>query len=357
MNIPIYKPDLSGNELEYVTDAIQSGWVSSKGKYVEAFEETFADYCDVRHAVTVTSGTVSLFLSMKALGIKEGDEVIVPALTFVATASAVLHVGAIPVFADVHPQTWTIRTDEILQNITPRTKAIIPVHLYGHVADMESLLDIARENNLFVIEDAAEAHGASYKELKAGSMGDVGCFSFYGNKVITTGEGGMITTNNDYIAEQARYLKSDAMDKPYWHSRVGYNFCMTNMQAAIGLAQLERIDDILERKKCVAQYYKDRLGEYQVTAPWADNVHWMYSVVIDERKAQRGEVIDILSQKGIETRPVFYPIPIMPPYKKYARGDYPISRYVANRGINLPSHPGLTEEELEYICDCVERFL
>jgi len=358
--IPVYMPDVSGNELEYVTDCIQSGWISSLGKYVSRFEGEFASICGVKHAIALANGTVALHLALLSLDIGPGDEVIMPPLTFVATANAVKYVGANPVFVDVDPTTWTIDPEKIESKISSNTRAIMPVHLFGHPVDMDPLNGIADKHDLIVIEDAAEAHGAKYKGKTTGSLGDVACFSFYGNKAITTGEGGMLTTDSDQIAERARFLKDHGMDKDrhYWHSEVGYNFRMTNLQAAVGVAQIERFPEIYTRKRYIAGIYKERLMELptievQPEASWAENSYWMNSIILKENcPLDRDTLREKLSQHGIDTRPFFYPLHFLPPYKEL-EGKYPVSERLAAGGINLPSYPGLADDDINRICDLI----
>ncbi|NQV08592.1 DegT/DnrJ/EryC1/StrS family aminotransferase, partial [Candidatus Woesearchaeota archaeon] len=249
--IPVAEPVLEGNELKYVTECVKTGWISSAGKFVKKFEEKFSKYCDCKYGVAVSNGTTALHLALVALGIKKGDEVIVPNFTFVATANAVVYVGGVPVFVDADKETWNIDVDKIEEKITSKTKAIIPVNIYGHPCDMNKIMDIAKKHNLYVIEDCAESHGAEYNGEKTGSFGDISCFSFYGNKIITTGEGGMCVTNNKELAEKMSMLKDHGMkpERRYWHETIGFNYRMTNIQAAIGLAQLENINKFIETKR------------------------------------------------------------------------------------------------------------
>lgn len=359
--IPVYKPDLSGNELKYVNDCIATSWISSLGKYVERFEAGFAEFCGVKHAVAVSNGTVALHLALVLFDIGPGDEVIVPTLTFVATANAVHYTGATPVFVDSDPDTWTIDPDLIEAKITSRTRAIIPVHLYGHPANMEPIMKLAAKYDLAVIEDAAEAHGAEYRGRRVGGVGHVGCFSFYGNKVITTGEGGMLTTNDTSLAEKARILKDHGMSKEvrYWHSVVGYNYRMTNIQAAIGLAQLERADGIMGRKLEIAQLYHAKLADCPgiIRHPqmdWAKNIYWMYSILVtDESVLSRDELMVALRKQGIDTRPFFIPMHQLPPYKE--EGDWPVADALSRQGINLPSYPTLANTEIDRICETIRE--
>jgi len=362
--IPVSEPTITEKEIEYVIQAVKSGWVSSLGEFINKFEDEFAKFVGTKYALTVANGTVALHLSLVSLGIKEDDEVIVPDLTFIATANAVKYTGAIPVFADIDKETWCISLDDIRTKITPKTKAIIPVHLYGHPADMDPILKIAKEYNLYVIEDCAEAHGAEYKDKKVGSIGHCGVFSFYGNKIITTGEGGMITTNDDKIYERAKYLRDHAMskEKRYWHTEIGYNYRLTNIQAALGLAQLERINEIINKKRQIFEWYKEGLKDLEdiklnPEKEWAKNVFWMVCLVyekFDEEK--RNDFMKKLKEKGIDTRPFFYPCSMMPIYKKNGLIN-PVSYEIYKKGINLPSSYNLTFDDISYICETIKEFI
>jgi perosamine synthetase len=360
--IPVAEPSLGKKELEYVVDAVRSGWISSKGRYINEFEQKFAKYCGVKYAVSTSNGTVALHLALLSMGIGKNDEVIVPTLTFIATANAVAYTGAKPVFVDSLPGYWCIDPEKIEKAITPRTRAIIPVHLYGHPANMDPIIKIARKRDLQVIEDAAEAHGAQYKGKKVGAMGDLGVFSFYGNKIITTGEGGMIVTNNKKLASRAGMLKNQGMDprRKYWHSVIGYNYRMTNIQAALGVAQLSKIDSLLEKRRKIAKLYDKFLSRIDGITPlseqiWAKNVYWMYSVLIDKNKFKPGRdgLAAKLRVKGIETRPFFHSIHTLPPYK--TGSCFPVAQILSREGINLPSSPNLSFKDVAHICNQIER--
>lgn len=365
-HIPVAAPALVGNEKAYVMECLESTWISSNGKYIERFEGAFANFCNVKHAITCCNGTVALHLALMALGVGPADEIIVPTLTYVATANAVTYCGARPVFIDSEPETWTLNPSLIEKSITPRTKGIIVVHLYGHPVDMDAVLTLARKRGLFVIEDAAEAHGAKYKGKMIGSLSDIATFSFYGNKILTTGEGGMVVTNNDDLGARIRILKGQGMDpnRRYWFSVVGYNYRMTNIAAAIGLAQLEKVDWHIGRRREIATRYIEHLKDVKGIAlqpekPWAYNVYWMISAVLSENLlTSRDYVVSELAELGIETRPFFYPMHTLPIYRELAKGrSFPVADRLAARGINLPSSAALCEEDIDFVCSELVRLL
>ncbi|MEA3369328.1 MAG: DegT/DnrJ/EryC1/StrS family aminotransferase [Candidatus Ratteibacteria bacterium] len=359
--IPVYEPRLSGKEKEYVLDCLKSNWISSIGKYIAKFEDKFSKFCGRKHGVATSNGTTALQLALLVTGVGSGDEVIVPDLTFIASANAVTYTGAKPVFADVEEETWTIDPGEIRKKVNPRTKAIMVVHLYGHPANMDEVRDIARQHKLLLIEDAAEAHGALYKGKKVGSLSDLACFSFYGNKIITTGEGGMIVTNSASLAQKARFLRDHGMSrrKRYWHTAIGYNFRLTNIQAAIGLAQLEKIRETISRKRKIARLYNQYLtGIKELTLPkeasWAKNVYWMYSILINPAFGiSRDELGAKLKKSGIDSRPFFFPLHKLPPYRNSDK--YPVAEKLSKAGLNLPSSPALTEPEIKYISESIRK--
>jgi perosamine synthetase len=354
--IPVYQPILGAGEEELVLDALHSGWISSLGKYVGRFEQAFADFCGVAEGISVANGTVALHLALHALGIGPGDEVIVPALTFVATANAVHYTGATPIFADVDAATWTIEPQVIEQYITPATTAILPVHLYGHPAAMQAINALAEQHGLLVIEDAAEAHGAALHGQRMGAWGRIAAFSFYANKIITTGEGGMLTTNDRTLAARCRMLRDHAMppEQRYWHNEVGFNYRMTNLQAAVGVAQMGRIHKLIDRKRQIAQRYQEGLAglpgvALPVEAPGCCHVYWMYSILIgDDFPLRRDGVMVALRQRGIDSRPFFHPLDTLPPYRTAT--PQPVALRLSQQGINLPSSPTLRDEQVDYIC-------
>lgn len=366
--IPVAAPVLAGREKEYVADCMESGWISSAGKYVEMFEAEFAKFCGVRHAVSCCNGTAALHLSLAALGVGPGDEVIVPTLTFVATANAVTYCGARPVFVDAEPETWNLDPAQVASKITPRTKGVIAVHLYGNPVDVDALRALTNRHGLFLLEDAAEAHGASHGGRPAGSLGDVAAFSFYANKIIATGEGGMVTTDDDALAARVRLLRGQGMDaeRRYWFPVVGYNYRMMNIPAAIGLAQLERAGWHTARRREVADAYLRLLGgvpglRWQAEREWARHAYWMFTVVLcDGEAGDRDLLAARLHEEGVETRPVFYPVHSLPPYREASRGEeFPVAENLARRGVSLPTWAGLSDEDLSYVCErlraCMSR--
>lgn len=360
----VARPKLTGNERRYVLDCLDTGWISSHGKYISAFEETFARFCGVKHAIATSNGTVALHLALVALGVAPGDEILIPTVTYIATANAVRYCGATPVLVDVCPGTLNIDPAEITRKISPRTRGIIPVHLYGHPCEMGPIAEIATRHGFFVLEDAAEAHGAEYLGRKVGGLGDCGAFSFFGNKIVTTGEGGMVTTDNDELAAKLRLYRGQGMDlqRRYWFPVVGYNYRMTNIQAAMGLAQMETIETALVERQTLAGWYETALAPLSgrivlpTQAVWAKQVHWMYSIFLQEGGGQqRDDVMRRLDELGIETRPVFYPMHVLPPYQEPAA--YPVADTWAQRGINLPTHQFLNESDVRRIADSLSAAL
>jgi len=350
--IPIAKPNLKGNELKYVTDCINTGWISSQGKYVKMFEEEFAKYCGTKYSTSTTSCTTALHLALLAIGIKADDEVIVPNLTFATTSNVVKFCGAKEVLVDVDKETYNIDPKLIEKKITSKTKAIIIVHLYGFPCNMDEIMSLAKKHGLYVIEDAAEAHGAEYNGKKIGSMGDIGCFSFFGNKIMTTGEGGIAVSNNKELMDKMIHLKNHGIvqGKGYWHDVVGYNYRLTNIQAAIGLAQLEQLEDFITKRNEIAEIYKNELSDvrgikFQNTCDNANPVYWMFSIEIDENyPLSIEELVEYLKNNGVDTRRMFNPLNKMPPYKD--DGDFPISEYLYLNTLVLPTYVSITKDEL-----------
>lgn len=359
--IPVYEPWLGETEENYVLDAVSSGWISSLGRYVTEFEQAFADYCGAAYGISTTNGTTALHLALHAIGLGPGDEVIVPALTFIASANSAAYTGATPVFADVDLETWNILPSEVERLVNKRTKAIVPVDLYGHPAEMDAIMALAEERDIFVLEDAAESHGARIGDRRTGSLAHASAFSFFANKTITTGEGGMLVTDDEELANRLRMLRDHAMppENRYWHDEVGFNYRMTNMQAAVGLAQMQRIDEFLARKREIADLYSARLSEIPsinlpVEREGYTNIFWMYSIVLtDEYPLSRDDLIVALRERGIDSRPFFHSLDTLPPY----RSDTPLpnAEYLSRQGMNLPSSPRLTNAQVHYICDVLEE--
>jgi perosamine synthetase len=360
--IPISKPFIGPREKELVIDALDSGWVSSIGKYIDEFEAKFARYCGTEYALAVSNGTTGLHLALATLGLQAGDEVIVPDLTFVATANAVAYTGATPVLADVHADTLCLDVASVKSLITPRTKAIIPVHLYGHPADMDALTEVADAHGLAIVEDAAEAHGAEYKGRRVGSFGKCAVFSFYGNKVITTGEGGMLTTNDRAFHQRAKRLRDHAMSpsKRYFHEERGYNYRITNLQAALGVAQLERIDEFLDRRTEIMSWYNSAIAttdsvRLNRVKNWAKSAFWMVCLEVDWfDEARRDAFMQKLRARGIDSRPYFCTMSSMPMYRQ---APLPVASRKAQTGLNLPSYFELTKPEVQRIGSDVNAIL
>lgn len=363
--IQVYEPVLDGNEMKYVAECVETGWVSSLGRYVTTFEAMFADYIGVQYGISCSSGTTALHLALLALGIGEGDEVIIPDFTLIVSANTVIQAGARPVLVDVDPQTWCIDPAQIEAKITPRTRAIMAVHMYGHPCDMKAICDIAQRHNLLVIEDCAESHGAEVNGRKTGSFADASCFSFYGNKILTTGEGGMVLTDNAETAERLRLLRNQAFREPrFVHDVMGFNYRMTNIQAAIGVAQVEKVEEKIARKRWIGQAYNRLLeGEPDITRPheveWAKNVYWVYGILIGKGfGVGKDDLMRELKTKGVDTRSFFCPMHLQPVFQKGGdarfpdiSGSYPVSADLWSRGFYLPSGPGLTMNQLEQVVD------
>lgn len=358
MKYPIYIPEITLKEKENVIDCLDTTWISSKGKYIQQFEQKIANYIGVKKAISIHNGTVALHLALLSSGIKKGDEVIVPDFTYIATANAVLYIGAKPVLADVDPKTWNITANNIKSAITKKTKAIITTDIYGLPPEMDDIIKIAKKHNLIVIEDAAESLGAVYKNRMAGSLADIATLSFFGNKTITTGEGGMVLTNNQEIAEKAAKIKNQGISETiiYFHDILGYNYRMTNIQASIGCAQIERISSILARKQNIYYKYKENLEDYvifQKINKHFKSSHWMVGFLLKDKK-QRDGLIKYLADFEIETRPFFYPVHKMPFYKTK---NNPISTDLSERGICVPSYPMLNEEDINYITSKIIKYI
>lgn len=358
LHVSLAQPRLNGNEYKYLMDAFFSTWISSTGKYITSFEERFSKYCGVKFGVATSNGTTALHLALAALGIGAGDEVIVPDITFAATINAVIYTGATPVIVDIEEKSWCIDPDEIEKAITPKTRAVIPVHIYGQPCDMGRICEIAKKNSLYVIEDCAEAHGAEWENRKVGSFGIISCFSFFGNKVITTGEGGMCITNDENLNQKMRVLRDHGMSKErkYYHEAIGFNYRMTNLQAAIGTAQVEQIDSILSWREDLETEYRNALSKIDGTClqrrdlPGRKKIAWLVAILVDEKK--RDAVLQALKENGIDSRPFFIPLSEMDIYKKYAR-ECSYSKRISRMGLNLPTTYGIGSKEIRMIADII----
>ena len=358
--IPVYKPCFFGNEKKYVNECLNSSWISSKGRFVNDFENEFSSYIGVSKATTVSNGTVALHLALKVLGIGYGDEVIVPSFTYIASVNAIAMTGAKPIFIDSIKDSWNLDFTQIEKKISSRTKAVMVVHLYGLPCLMDEIIKICKDKNLFLIEDAAEAFGSVYKGKKVGAFGDIATFSFFGNKTITTGEGGMVVSNNIKLIERAAYLKSQSVSKSreYWHDELGYNYRMTNISAAIGLAQLEKADTIIKKKRQLANWYMSELKNFPVVFQKESNSvinsFWMVSILVSNEEI-RDKVRNVLRNNDVETRPLFYPAHIMPQF--HINKTFPVAESLSKRGMNLPSYPELKYKEIQYICSIIKSVL
>ncbi len=375
--ISVNEPLLGPRESQYVTDCIRTGWISSAGPYIEEFERQWASYCGRRYGIGVSSGTVALQAAVASLRLNPGDEVILPTFTIISCALAVVYNGGVPVLVDCDPRTWCMDVQQVKNKITPRTRAIMPVHIYGHPVDMDPILDLARSCNLVVIEDAAEAHGAEYLTERetarpqwrpCGNFGTLSCFSFYANKLITTGEGGMVLTDSSELAEKVRSLRNLCFrsDRRFHHEELGFNFRLTNLQAALGVAQLERFNEIIARKRWMGQEYSRRLNgiknlQLPVQESWARNVYWMYGVVLSEEFGMDAAVFaQRLKQRGIETRPFFLGLheqPALHQQNLFLGERYPVAERIARQGLYLPSGLALNAEQMDRVCDAVHDVL
>ena len=366
--IAVALPDLSGNEEKYVIEAVRSSWISSTGQFVDRFEHEFAELCGSRAAISVINGTAALHLALLALDVRPGDEVLVPSLTYVATANAVRYVGAEPIFVDVDPDTWCIDPKRLEHSITERTKGIIAVHLYGHPADMDAINSVAASHGLWVVEDAAEAHFARYKGRVVGSLAKMATFSFYGNKLITSGEGGAITLDDAQLERRARMLRGQGMDpqRRYYFPITGYNFRLTNVASAILCAQLERREPLIGRRRQVFTAYRECLSGtpgigFQPVAVWAEPAPWLFCITVntDEYGLTRDQLMDALDREGVETRPFFVPLHRLPPFAEQSRrrGEgLPVTDRLSATGINLPTYPRLRNQEIRHIAELIRGF-
>jgi perosamine synthetase len=373
VNVPL----LEKREEELLLECVRSGWISSGGKFVEEFEERWAAYCGKRYGVAVSNGTVALQLALACIGLKPGDEVIIPTFTIISCALAVIYNGGVPVLVDSDPRTWCMDVAQVEDKIGRKTRVVMPVHIYGHPVNMDPLLNLAESHGLAVIEDAAEAHGAEYLSQRnatnpswqrCGSFGKLSCFSFYANKLVSTGEGGMVLTDDSDLADKARSLRNLCFqpERRFYHEELGFNFRLTNLQAALGLAQLERIDQTVAKKRWMGQTYnrllKDIDGlELPPEAPWARSVYWMYGVFLSEKLGMdASQFAQRLQQREIETRPFFLGVHEQPAFHKrglFVGENYPVAERLARRGLYLPSGLALTEEQLTRVCEAVHEVL
>jgi perosamine synthetase len=366
--IPVNEPLVGEAESTYVQECLRTGWISSEGRFIHEFEDRWAAYCGMSYGVAVSNGTVALEIAVACLGLQPGDEVILPSFTIISCAQALTMNGLKPVLVDSDPHTWCLDVSQVDAKITARTRAIMPVHIYGHPVDMDPLVELARKHNLIIIEDAAEVHGAEYKGRKCGGLGDLSCFSFYANKIITTGEGGMILTRDALQAEHLRSLRNLCFKKErrFYHTEMGHNYRLTNLQAAIGLAQVERIEESVAKKRWMGAAYTERLQHMQglqlpVEEPWARNVYWMYGVVLDEAVGMDAvEFARRLAEQGVMTRPFFLGMHEQPVFQRmglFLDEHYPVAERIARQGFYLPSGMTLAEAQLDQVCEAVGRVL
>jgi perosamine synthetase len=359
ITIPLVAPSFDGNELAYLTECIQTGWVSHKGPFVRKFEESIANFCRVQNAVAVSSGTAALHLALMAIGVKPGDEVIVPVLSYISTANVIAYTGALPVFIDSEGASWNMDLLQLQDKISPKTKAIMVVHLYGHLVDMDRLLEIAQRHNLAVIEDACEALGGEYRGRMAGTLGTIGCFSFFPNKLITTGEGGMVVTNSEPLAARVRLLRNQAaVGRTYHYSEIGFNYRMTNLQAAVGVAQMERIEQFIENREQVIKIYNQALKNLDGISlyhepEWSKNGWWLFSILLkDELGVDRDQMISYLMEHGIESKPFFE---LQTSVATYHTGEaFPVAQDLSSHGINLPTNRNLNKKTIEKISNIIK---
>jgi perosamine synthetase len=363
LKYPIYRPYFTGNEKKYVQECFDDGWISSIGKYVEKFESSFSKYLGVKYSVSSTSGTSSLHLALLALEIKKGDEVLLPSLTFVATANVIAYCGATPVFVDSCTDTFLLDTEDLKKKITKKTKAVIAANLYGNSCNLKEIQNICKENGIYLIEDNAESLGTTFENKLLGNFGDISCFSFYGNKTITTGEGGMVCTNNFEIAEKIKLFKEQGFVKNakeyYTHSVIGYNYRMTNVAAAIGFAQLESINEIIDKKRIIAKNYIDQLSSiheltFQHVTPNVKSSYWLFNIVC-RSNVERDSLAQSLIEKSIDSRPLFLPLNELNIFKNQ-KGKTPNSKKISQVGLSLPSYPDLNEQDIKNISSEIKRF-
>lgn len=369
--IPVSGPSITQKEIDYVTDAVTNSWYENANVYYEKFEKAFAEYIGVKHAICLPSCTSAIHLSLMAAGIGAGDEVIVPDVTWIASAAPVTYVGATPIFADIDEKTWCLSSESFESLITPKTKAVIPVDLYGNMPEMDKIREIAKKHNIFVVEDAAEAIGSEYKNKKAGSWGDTGTFSFHGSKTMTTGEGGMLVTDNEKIYRRSLFLRDHGRkpgDVMFFNTEIAYKYKMSSMQAALGLAQLERIEELVTKKREIFDWYKKEFSEIEgiilnYESPETKNTYWMVTVILDEKFGiDKRKLMQLMDEKGISCRPFFHPLSSIPAYQNFeeakkAKERNIISYEVSSSGINLPCGLNMTEEKVKYVCNNVKSLI
>jgi perosamine synthetase len=366
--IPISEPLLDEQAMAYVREAVKSGWISSEGRFITEIERHWAEYCGVSHGIAVSNGTAALEVAMAALALPSESEVILPSFTIISSVAAVIRAGCRPVLVDCESDTWCLDVAQVKHKITSKTRAVMPVHIYGHMAEMNQIMELARKYGLAIIEDAAEAHGAEYHGRRAGGIGTMGCFSFYANKIVTTGEGGMVVTNDSKLAERLRSLRnlSFRSDQRFMHTELGYNFRMSNLQAAIGLAQIEAIEDHLTHKRRIAALYSERLRKIKglrlpVERSGVKNVYWMYGVVLDDTVPFDAATFAVrLKELGIDTRPFFLGMheqPVLRERNLFVGESYPVTERLARRGLYLPTGLRLTEVEIDMVSSAVQKCL
>lgn len=366
--IPVCEPVLTKREEELVLDCVRSNWISSTGKYIDQFEYDWSAYCGMAHGIAVSSGTAALQIAIRMLDLEPGDEVIMPTFTIISCAQAVVASGAAPVLVDSNPVNWQMDVSQIRRKITSKTRAIMVVHIYGHPADMDAISSISEEFGLKIIEDAAEAHGAEYKGRKCGGFGDISIFSFYANKLITTGEGGMVLTQDAKTAERAMNIRNLCFQKSrrFYHEEIGYNFRMTNLQASLAIGQIERIEQIVEHKRAIARAYDERLGGLKgitlpVEEPWAKNIYWVYGIVLEENTGlSAARFAERLSKAGIDTRPFFLGMHEQPVFQRmglFKNQHFPVAERLARQGLYLPAGLSLKESDIDAVCRAVKQCL
>lgn len=366
--IPVSEPLIGDNVLPLVRECVETGWISSEGRFIPEFERKWAEFCGVEYGVAVSNGTTALQVAVAALKLEPGSEIIMPAYTIISCAIAIIEAGCVPVLVDCEPDTWCMNLDEVEAKITARTRAVMPVHMFGHPVDMRRLMQLAAKHRLFVVEDAAESHGAEVEGRRVGGIGNMGCFSFYANKIITTGEGGMVVTNDREFADRLRSLRNLGFrkDRRFLHTEIGHNYRLTNLQAAVGVAQVERVADHVEQKRWMAARYREGLaGLNQIALPvernWAKNVYWMYGLVLaDDVPFDAIEFARRLRNRGIDTRPFFLGMHEQPVFhdRGLFKGEkHPVSERLARRGLYVPSGLRLTQSQIDRVCDSVRAVL